>query len=218
MRRFARARRYNRSLSEILLNALFREFSQESLEADPAVCFVLDEKLQLTYCNPAWNRFALQNGATDLQSERVLGTPVLNCTSGAVLEYYRSLYQDVLAGAAPTAHDFHCSSPQVERLMRMQVYRLRSAPALLVVCSLLVERPHRWPAEDPVEAVYRSELGVVVMCSNCRRTRRAGVRPDTWDWVPGFLVEPPEAVSHGICNVCLEYYYPGRRASGLRRQ
>jgi hypothetical protein len=192
-------------LTELLRAAAFREFP--SLSTEPAVCFVLDEKLRIVYCNPAWDLFARRNGAPDLCAARMLGIPVLDCSSGHIQEYYRSLYQDVLAGAPPASHDFHCSSPEMERLMRMKVHGLRTAPAVLVVCSLRVERPHTLPAAQPIPSVYRNEHGFMVMCSNCRRTRRAGSSPEIWDWVPEFVAEMPPDVSHGICKLCLEYYY-----------
>ncbi len=195
-------------MSQVWLNAVFREFPQAALDADPAVCFLLDEKLRLAYCNPAWDLFASQNGAPHLLRSKVVGTPVLECSSGRILEYYRSLYEDVLAGREPRSHDFHCSSSERERLMQMHVYRLRQTAALLVVCSLRVEGPHHWVPAEPVQTTYRNEFGLIVMCSNCRRTRRAGVQPPVWDWIPQFVAEQPGLVSHGICNTCLEYYYP----------
>jgi hypothetical protein len=193
-------------LTDTVLHAVLREFP--NVESDPEVSFVLDEKLRLVYCNPAWDRFALWNGGASLEAARMIGTPVLECTSGAVFDYYQSLYADILAGAQARSHDFHCSSPEMERLMRMQVHGFRSVRALLVTCSLRVERPHSFPALPPIEAAYRDERGLIVMCCNCRRTRRLGTRPEVWDWIPDFVRRLPDAVSHGICKLCLAYYYP----------
>ena len=36
------------------------------VEADTAVIFCLDADLRITYCNPAWDRFALENGGEHL--------------------------------------------------------------------------------------------------------------------------------------------------------
>lgn len=138
-----------------MLNALFREVPRPVLEADTAVSFALDDKLQLIYCNPAWDRFAAQNGAPHLLAEKVLGVPVLRSTSGELCGYYQSLYDGALADRKPMEHDFHCSSAGVERLMRMHVYPLRSAPALLIVCSLRMEKPHAGPSGEPVQTLYR---------------------------------------------------------------
>lgn len=195
-------------MTEAVLSAVFLEVPRASLEADTAVCFVLDEKLRLIYCNPAWDRFAEQNGAPHLCAEKVLGASVLHSTSGELLGYYQSLYDETLADGKPREHDFHCSSAEMERLMRMCVYPLRGTRALLTVCSLRVEKPHPVSSGAAVETLYRNEHGIIAMCSNCRKTRRVGVEPEIWDWVSDFVAHPPPMVSHSICNLCLEYYYP----------
>lgn len=193
---------------ESLISSAFREVSRDALQAEPAVCFVLDEKLRVIYCNPAWDRFAIANGAPYLCAEQTLGTPVLNSTSGELFDYYRLLYNEALADGKPRDHDFHCSSPDAERLMRMHVYRLRNVPVLLVSCSLRVEQPHPAPSSEPIQGPYRNHHGLIVMCGNCRRTRRAATEPEVWDWVSDFVRHQPARVSHGVCNLCFEYYYP----------
>jgi len=192
-----------------LVDAVFREVPKASLDAEPAVCFVLDEGLRLIYCNPAWDRFAGQNDAPpQVYAEKALGTPVLESTSGELFGYYQSLYRSAFADRKPRDHDFHCSSGVVERLMRMHVYGLRNAPALLVSCSVRVERPHTVPSSQADEAAYRDRNGLIVMCGNCRRTRRADLDIETWEWVSEHVAHQPRMVSHSVCGLCLEYYYP----------
>jgi hypothetical protein len=36
------------------------------VEADTSVIYCLDLNLAITYCNPAWDRFAMENGAKEL--------------------------------------------------------------------------------------------------------------------------------------------------------
>jgi hypothetical protein len=196
------------AVAERLLDSVFREVSKASLDADTAVCFVLDEKLQLTYCNPAWDQFAVQNDAPHLVAEKVLGMHVLQSTSGPLVGYYQSLFAQALADRQPTHLDFQCSSAELERLMEMHVNPLRRTRALLIACSIRLEKPHD-PSREPVQDGYRDEHGVMTMCSNCRRTRRAGVKPETWDWIAEFVEHQQKRVSHGLCDLCLEYYYPG---------
>ena len=190
------------------LSSVFKEVPRATLEADPVVSFVLDGDLRLLYCNPAWDQFAVQNEGPHLCSEQKLGRPVLDGTSGEMFDYYRSLYNGVLRDRKPRDHSFHCSTPSMERLMRMYVYPLRNTPALLITCPTRVEQPHRVPSEEPIESLYRNHDGAVVMCSNCRRTRRADTQPETWDWVSDFVRHQPAGVSHGLCSLCLDYYYP----------
>jgi hypothetical protein len=194
-------------LDQSQLSSVFEEIPRATMEADPAVCFVLDEKLRLIYCNPAWDRFAMQNMGAGLCAEKMHGRSVLDGTSGELLDYYHRLYHEVLRDRKHRDHDFHCSSPDLERLMRMHLYPMRHTAALLVSCSIRVELPHGVPSGLPVEGQYRNHHGLVVMCSNCRRTRRAGVEPETWDWVSDFVRHQPLRVSHSICKLCLDYYY-----------
>ena len=44
------------------------------------------------------------------------------------------------------------------------------------------------------------------MCAHCRHTRSAD-DPQRWDWVPQYVAEPRTRISHGICPLCLAYYY-----------
>jgi hypothetical protein len=190
------------------LSSVFEELPRATLEDDPGVSFVLDGELRLLYCNPAWDQFAVQDEEPHLCADHMLGKPVLEGTSGELFDYYRALYGEALRDRKPRDHDFHCSSPSLERLMRMHVYPLRNTAALLITCSTRVQRPHSTSSEEPIEGVYRNHHGVVVMCSNCRRTRRADKHPETWDWVSDFVMHQPARVSHGLCNLCLDYYYP----------
>jgi hypothetical protein len=199
---------YTGVLSAAFLQGVFREVRQEILDAEQSVSFVLDEELRLRYCNPAWDRFAEHNGAPYLSGEKVLGRFVLASTSVDLAAFYGTLYTDVLRDGRSRSHNFQCSSPDMQRLMRMNVLSLKTAGAVLVSCSIRVEQPHSDPSSEPVEERYRGAKGLIVMCSNCRKTRRADVRPEVWDWVPQFVVRQPSMVSHGICNLCLGYYYP----------
>lgn len=48
--------------------------------------------------------------------------------------------------------------------------------------------------------------GLVTQCMHCRRVR-APVEPERWDFVPAFVAQAPEPVSHGMCGPCFEVYY-----------
>ncbi len=189
-----------------LQDSLFLEISETVLAADPTVCFALDQQLRLVYCNPAWDRFAVENGGSHLIAKNVLGQCVLQGTSPDLVAFYRHLFTSAQAHQRPTNHDFHCSSPGRGRLLRMEVKPLRNSPLVLVACSVRRENLHTGSL-PPIERLYRDDSGFLTMCSNCRRARRAKVKPDTWDWIPAFVKEMPDLVTHGLCTLCLEYYY-----------
>jgi PAS domain-containing protein len=40
----------------------FGELSRNTVERSKNVIFLVDAKMRITYCNPAWDEFALANG------------------------------------------------------------------------------------------------------------------------------------------------------------
>ncbi|MDQ3034620.1 MAG: hypothetical protein M3Y87_19580 [Myxococcota bacterium] len=59
-----------------------------------------------------------------------------------------------------------------------------------------------------IEALYRDPNGMLVQCSHCRRVRRGDPSVTAWDWVPEYVARPQPRTSHGLCAVCLDFYYP----------
>jgi PAS fold len=193
-------------MSSPAVTRLFDEIPTQSLNSEAAVCFLLDDQLRLIYCNPAWERYAIANGAPHLMGVQVVGRCILDSIAGELAGYYESLYRRALSTGEVQEQVFHCSSATLERLMVMRVHRLRSASALLAVCSTRVERAHSRISSPVLQSLYRNSDSVIVMCSNCRRTRRACEPTARWDWVPDFVEHRPPMVSHGLCGLCLEYY------------
>ena len=185
---------------------LLGEIPAAALEQDTSVIFALDSSLRITYCNAAWDHFAAANGAPELVRPAPIGRSLLEYIRGPVASYYENAFRRVLIAADPWQHVYECSSPTIFRKFMMHVFPLKKTPGLLVVNSLCVERPHEASHESPCGAGYRSSHGVVVMCSHCRRTKRSE-SSDHWDWVPEYVERLPPNTSHGLCNLCLEYYY-----------
>jgi hypothetical protein len=182
-----------------------------SLENDTDVIYALDRALRITYCNQAWDRFAAANGAPELQRLTQRGRCVLDVIADDLKPFYRSNYETAFLSRRPWAHEYECSSPTEYRKFRM-IAHPTPAGFLVVVNSLLVERPHgeeRIPhALNP--KCYRDRAGVTTMCAHCRRTRRveAAEAAPAWDWVPDYLVTPPKLLSHSVCPACMTIYFP----------
>jgi hypothetical protein len=186
----------------------------EALEHDSAIVYTIDQGFRLAYCNQAWDDFALQNGGAHLVREKQVGLPVLGHFSGPLRRFYRDIFARVFADRQPWEHSYECSSAEVYRRFQMRILPLRTPASLLVVNSLEVEMAHERDACEPSPDLYRTAEGLVVMCSHCRRTRRNS-GPETWDWVPAYVAAPPAQTSHGICHICLNYYYPFLRSAEL---
>jgi hypothetical protein len=195
------------------VNSLLGEVSltRQSLENDPAIVYFLDRGLQITHCNFAWDRFANDNGGKDLSRRMVLGRFVMDVIPPPLRTFYADAYHSVLESRRPWECTYECSSANVFRSFRMAIYHDPQDTGLVVVNSLTVEGPHgseREPCQALTDIYENPDSGIIAMCSHCRRTRRAHPKaPEIWDWVPGYIDNPPRSVSHGICGVCMSVVY-----------
>jgi len=183
------------------------ESLRQALDPREDVICALSPELRFLYCNPAWDRFALANQGELAMSGRVLGTNLLEVVGDLLGNFYRNMFAAVASSGKTFDFDYECSSADCFRLFTMHAMPLKEPGGFLVVHSLRVEEAHSREAESPDLEHYRDASGVVVMCSHCRRTRQAK-EPQRWDWVPAYLKDRSLNVSHGLCNICLAYYYP----------
>jgi hypothetical protein len=170
-------------------------------------CFGLTESLEICYCNSAWDRFALENGGgAEVLAQGVIHKPFLQFVPRELEQHFRKLFWTARALGHVQTQDYECSSAELFRVFRMQIYPLEPGRGFVVINSLRVERPHTRAARFPDDAKYRDKNGLIHMCGNCRRTSRAE-DPAAWDWVPAYVQTCRRDVTHGICAFCREYYY-----------
>jgi len=184
------------------------DYPKAAVEADTSVIFCLDSELKITYCNPAWDQFALANSAPGLCRPAPIGRTVLDFIDGADQHYFEKHYRRALQQTEPWERDYECSSNDLHRKFRLRAIPMETVRGLFVINSLVIEQPHQLDSCTPLEELYRTRHGLIIMCSSCRRTRRNLLNPELWDWVPDFVQEFPVRTSHGICPPCRELYYP----------
>jgi hypothetical protein len=146
---------------------------------------------------------ANQGGAGALR-DQVVSTNLLDSIPEDLKAFHAGLFAKARATGQPVNHDYECSSATMFRLYRMQIYPLDQGFA--VINSLRLEHPHDRTPLEPNDAVYRAESGLIRVCANCRRTNRTS-DPAAWDWVPAYVDHERETITHGVCPLCLEYYY-----------
>lgn len=186
------------------------KFDLATLEEHSSSIFSLLPNLAICYLNPGWFSFASANGGEPGISARYpIGTLLGDAITGPLRDYYTEAYIRVFDSGNVWQHDYECSSPDTFRIFHQTAYPLDNKKAVIVINSLSVLMPHDKAERKPMQALeekYRNKNGFITQCSHCRRTQRVdGV--DQWDWVPAWVAESPNNISHGLCKPCFDYYY-----------
>ncbi len=169
---------------------------------ETAVC-VLDTPLNIVYCNPAWDRFALANNGESGVGARICGTPLFRYVPRVLQYHFLKLFDRAREKHELVTAPYECNSPEVFRRFSMDISPIPDTPLLAVVHRLLAQSDIPYPAFGATDHDY-GVRELVVMCAQCRRTKR--LHDNFWDWVPEFLRHPPGNVSYGICQECLLLY------------
>jgi hypothetical protein len=178
------------------------------LEEDPAVSYILDSEYRFIYTNPAWDSFAVSNGAPQLGGEAIIGFKIFDAITSVLKPVYANAFRRATETAAISQLTYICSSPEKKRQFRMKIYFMERRNWFLVTNSLLAEHPHRKSRHADQEAYF--DRGIITMCAHCRCSKRID-GSNLWDFVPDYLrLQGLQAlkVSHALCPVCQEHFYP----------
>ena len=184
-----------------------REALRAALEREQGSAYVLRPDLSLEYVNEAWRRFALENGATDLDSGCETRIPITRAFRPPLRELFTTKFQHALQRNQKWNHSYECSSPEVYRKFNMQVQPTSGRDGLIVIHSLIVEAPlgGGLAGGEALTAHYTDARGLIVQCSSCGRIREPS--SSSWHWAPGLVGVERENLSHGICPTCNFQYY-----------
>lgn len=170
-------------------------------ESDPDVVFILDRELRVIHCNAAWDRFAIDNNGKALMRPAPYGRPVIDVVPERLRNLYTTAYRSVLLSRTRWHHHYECSSADTYRFLRMTVQPSSENDLLVVVNTLLEERPHEAARQPKAPgSIYSGPGEMVTMCSNYRRTCRSGAV--IWDWVAEYVRNPPKSVAFAVCESC----------------
>ena len=175
------------------------------LESSQDVSYILDAQFKIKYCNPAWDRFAHNNGGHRLTTATVMGLPVWDFTPWELQPFFAMVFDYVLSRRDVWRHTYDCSSPRAHRLCEMSVHPLSKPEGYLITNSVLIQEPHGH-TYDPNPLRYYDSTSKVHICSHCRCTR-AVADPMSWDFVPSHLGLPLDQVDSGLCPLCRAYLY-----------
>lgn len=181
---------------------LEQAFNVGDLEAEEATLVALDADDTIAWVNPAWGRFARENGAPEVAERFGVGQPYLGGVSGPLRGFYADLFGLIRAERAPWEQLYECSSPSEFRQLHLRILPL-DADGLLLEHSICIRRPQQHTPHPGHDAAYRDRHGILLQCSNCRRVRHEG---GGWHWVEPWVRRPPPATSHGLCGPCEGFY------------
>ena len=89
---------------------LFEEFTRHAVDESRDVIFMVDSEMRITYCNPAWDQFALANGGEDFVAARALGTDLMQVIPDPLRDFYSEAFQRCRQYHLTFDIDYECSS------------------------------------------------------------------------------------------------------------
>lgn len=194
-------------LDESFRPLLVRKFDLAMLEKEPGAVIGTWPDSRIAYVNPAYLRFAEENGGGEaFVSTWGIGRQLLDAVPEHLKAFYTSVYEQVLSEGKTYEHNYRCPTPERQQRFRMRVYSLGKGEGLLMLHSLFLVGPHEASVDDTQgEQTYRSVDGLIVQCSSCRHVRRAD-KPEQWDYVFEYVTQAPPQMSYGLCPTCLPDY------------
>jgi hypothetical protein len=184
-------------------------FGLERLETSPQSIYCYDSDFVLSYFNPAWVSFGLENGHSQQAMEDLLGSNVLENWPATMTKRFMDVFTAVLnmqeiPETAPPSVRYLCHSPDLHREYSMDVLPLADRAGLLLVSHLVVERPHEREVHD-LPKNYRDNTGYIMQCANCSKVRHPK-HQQQWDLVLEYIENPVLQTSHGLCSSCFKNY------------
>ncbi len=188
-----------------------------AIDAEPAVAFVLDRSLAIVHVNPAWTDVAARDGVQVLEPPALIGRHYLDFVVGPVRRYLEEKFHQALlpsTGSRGLTLTSECNTPTLVRKLTTHVLPIRSSEQedstqrLILIQSLRVVGPlaERREMTEENPDLWRDRNGILLQCSCCRRAqdRRSGV----WRTNSALITRGADRTSHGLCELCLEAYYP----------
>jgi hypothetical protein len=174
-------------------------------ESTPELICVVDAEFKIVYCNPTWDAVAIANAAESATGDQLSGLSLIQFIPSALEYYYVKLLQRAREKREVVYAEYECNTPEMYRRFCMALTPIPRSPLLAIVHTLKDAGTIPYAPHLPGDHNYgQGEL--VLMCAQCRRTKR--LRENRWDWVPEFVRSMPPHVGHGICEACAASYTP----------
>jgi hypothetical protein len=186
------------------------QLSEDILNVDNVI-YVFDNRLTMVEINDAYRKFAEANlVGSQFLPKFGAGCDLLEVIPAPLQLFYTDLYRRALSGEV-IEHDYQCHSPERYRMFRLRLIPLDDG-RVIAENSLRVDTalPGALDLDEAaISTAYVGASGLITQCMCCRKVKAAS-GADRWDWIPLLIASRDRRVSHGLCRVCLELYYPER--------
>jgi hypothetical protein len=182
---------------------ILKFFNIEALDREKSPITLIRPTGTILWFNQAWSQAAIDSGAESVLTRFPVGSSYFEGISGDLRGFFQVQFSHCIRTHEPFFQEYECSTPTCFRLFELRALPIE-AEALLLEHSKLASSAMTRPAGPPNEEDYRFPNGLIYQCSNCRRTKTLN---DRWVWVTEWVSRPPARTSHGICKVCVGYYW-----------
>jgi len=165
-----------------------------AIDRDDAVASVSDD----------WLAFAVENRATDLTRDRVVGRALWDFIAGTETRLlYEGLFRRVREGAEHIELPFRCDSPDRFRFMRLL---LAPGSEGSIQCEGVLLREQKRPYYSILDRVFTRSHERITMCSLCKRIHAFELRwlelEDAIRELDLFDSADLPEVTYAVCDAC----------------
>lgn len=161
----------------------------------------------IAYVNPAWRRFALDNGGEpEISRNWSLGACAMDAIAASIRPYYEDRFRQCFVTRQTWRLDYECSSADRFRIVQMRAFPTPGHEALIVIHTTRADfRCVR--EEGPArESCYRQSDGRLRQCCGCQKFQRCD-GSGQWDWVRGWIRQRPADIFETLCESCEIFYF-----------
>ena len=165
----------------------------------------IDENDRITYVNPSWLSFALENDAPELTEKTIMYKPLWPFIADTETRYLvDALINTVRSTGKSITVPFNCDSPDCRRRMELTILPLNNTH--IEFRSRIIEQKHRKPVDLFDRSRNRSDK-ILTSCSWCRK-----VYLKEKGWIEAeeavkrldlFGADRMPQITHGLCSTCL---------------
>ena len=168
-----------------------QSFDVSALVGDHRPIYLLDSDLRIVWVNRPVEGYGP-------------GRLYCDAIGGPLRDLFRRWLLRAMRSREPREWGYACPTRLASQVFSVRAHPFDGRAGVLLVHTRVYERMRVARAQPVDVAPFRDARGWVHQCGNCRQVRDVH---GTWQQVIAWLETPPPQTTHGICEVCLDYYH-----------